>query len=166
VTVAKQSHTITPVGAYPLLLTPQDARAALTYLRSSEAVKCAARAIAMKGAEMRGAVLKLVDVLEGAVEARGWPEIFHSAHEIRGLAATAGLAATGRMANTLCQYLDALHVAGVEPDATVVGLHTDAIARSARTEDEAARHGDKVAMELAALVARRLSEIKVSETGA
>jgi chemotaxis protein histidine kinase CheA len=148
------------------MLTPQAARSALVYLRSSEAVSCAARAIAMKGAEMRGAVLALVGVLETAVEAQIWPEIFHSAHEIRGLAATAGLAATGRMANSLCRYMDALHVAGVVPDATVVGLHAEAIARSARTEDEAARHGDKVASELSALVARRLSEIKVSETGA
>jgi len=164
--MAKASHTITPVGEYPKMLTPGDARAALVYLRSTEAVTCAARAIAMKGAEMRGAVLTLVDTLETAVEAQNWPEIFHSAHEIRGLAATAGLAATGRMANSLCQYLDALHVAGVAADATVVGLHTEAIARSARTEDEAARHGDNVASELSALVARRLSEIKVSETGA
>jgi chemotaxis protein histidine kinase CheA len=160
------SHTVTPVGEYPQMLSPSAAREALVYLRSSEAVSNAARAIAMKGAEMRGAVLKLVDVLDAAVEAQLWPEIFHAAHEIRGLAATAGLAATGRMANTLCQYLDALHVAGVEPDATVVGLHADAISRSARTEDEAARHGDKVAMELAALVARKLSDVKVSETGA
>ena len=36
----------------------------------------------------------------------------------------------------------------------------------ARTEQEAAQHGDKVANELAALVAHKLSEIKLSETGA
>ena len=82
------SHTVTPVGEYPQMLSPSAAREALVYLRSSEAVSNAARAIAMKGAEMRGAVLKLVDVLDAAVEAQLWPEIFHAAHEIRGLAAT------------------------------------------------------------------------------
>jgi len=164
--MGKTTHTITTAANYPQMLTQHGAHEALVYLRSTEAVATASRVIAMKRAEIRGAVLSLIELLEGAVEACAWPDVFRSAHEIRGLAATAGLAATGRMANSLCQYLDALHVVDMPPDDLVVGLHTEAIARSARTEDEAARHGDKVASELAALVARKLSEIKVSETGA
>jgi chemotaxis protein histidine kinase CheA len=162
--MAVKSHLLTEPNEYPQLLPTHAIREALAFLRSSEALAHANGAIAMKKAELRGSVLTLIGELEGAEKSRSWKQTFRAAHEIRGLAATAGLAATGRIANGLCQYLDAVHVARGQADATVVLLHVEAIARSAHTEDEAARHGDKVASELAALVARKLSDVKSSET--
>jgi hypothetical protein len=41
-----------------------------------------------------------------------------------------------------------------------VTLHATAIARAARAEDDDVRTGEKVAAELAALVARRLAEAR------
>jgi hypothetical protein len=49
---------------------------------------------------------------------------------------------------------------GSAPDASIASLHLDAIVRSARTEHDAARHGDAVAQELSMLVARKLAEVK------
>ena len=43
-------------------------------------------------------------------------------------------------------------------DTTIVALHVTAIARAARAEDDNVRTGQTVAAELAALVAKRLSE--------
>jgi len=43
-------------------------------------------------------------------------------------------------------------------DPTIVTLHVAAIARAARAEDDSVRAGQAVAAELAALVAKRLSE--------
>ncbi len=151
----------TAVEDYPPLLPPSRSRQAMKMLRNSETLARAGRMIAAKGAELRGGVLELVEQLERAADAEDWDSVFAAAHEIRGLAGTAGLTATGRIASQLCQYLDAVGELGIQPDDAVAGLHVDAIGRSARTDDEAARHGDAVAENLAALVARRLAEIKV-----
>jgi HPt (histidine-containing phosphotransfer) domain-containing protein len=147
---------------YPALLPKAGRKQALGVLRSSETLAKASRIIAMKSSELRGAVLALVEQLEEAVRAQDWQSVFAATHEIRGLAGTAGLSATGRIANGLCHYLDAVTRLGFAPDATVASLHLNAIIRSARTQDDAARHGDAVAQELSALVARKLSEIKDS----
>jgi hypothetical protein len=90
--------------------------------------------------------------------------VYAATHEIRGLAATAGLAATGRIANVFCHYLDAVAQLGLAPETAIAKLHLNALVRSARTEDDTARHGDLVAQELSALVARKLAELKDSST--
>jgi hypothetical protein len=157
--MTKPPEFIAPENYKPLLPKNQQ-KAALAALRSSATLAKASRVIAQKTAALRGAVLDLVTQMEAFTKSGDWPAAFAAAHEIRGLAGTAGLSATGRIANGFCHYLDALLRAGAQPDAAIVQLHVDAITRSARTEDETARHGDAVADELAALVARRLAELR------
>ncbi len=149
---------------YPPLLSKARSRQAMNLLRSPETLNKAKRIIALKTGELRGAVLELVARVEDAARAGDWALVYDTTHEIRGLAGTAGLNATGRIANGLCHYLDTVARLGMVPDVPVASLHLDAIARSARTEDEAAQHGDAVAQQLAALVARKLAEIKDSAT--
>ncbi len=83
-------------------------------------------------------------------------EIYEQAHEIRGLAETTGLKATGRIAQGLCNYLEALSFGDGKPENAVVALHVDAISRASRSHDEAMRLGEEVANELAALVQRKI----------
>ncbi|MEI9990891.1 MAG: Hpt domain-containing protein [Rhizomicrobium sp.] len=160
--MAKPADGSEPVAtaSYPRLLSEGARKQAMAKLKSGETLAKASRVIAMKTSELRGAVLALVEQLEAAMQAQDWPTAFSATHEIRGLAGTAGLTATGRIANGLCHYLDSIAQLGIEPDATVTNLHLGAVIRSARTEDEAAQHGDAVAEQLAALVARKLAEIK------
>jgi chemotaxis protein histidine kinase CheA len=100
--------------------------------------------------------------LEAAAEQADIGAIFEQAHEIRGLAGNAGLAATGRIANGLCRYLDAVGRANLGAERSLVTLHLEAIARAAHADDEATRLGDTVANELANLVERKLAEINLS----
>ncbi|SRR5258707_284326 len=153
-------NAFAPLQTHAPLLTPAARKQAMATLQSNATLAKAARIIALKSTELRGAVLGLIEELEAAVKAADWPSAFAAMHEIRGLAGTAGLAATGRIANGFCRYLDALKTLGAEPDPTVAMLHRDALVRSARTEDEAERHGDAVVQQLAALVQRKLAEIK------
>lgn len=152
------------VEDYPPLLSKARSKQAMALLKSSATLAKASRIIAIKTAELRGAVIELIEQMDQAARAGDWPAVYGAAHEVRGLAGTAGLGATGRIANGLCHYLDAIHDMEQEPDATIASLHLDAIARSARTMDDTARHGDAVAQQLAALVARKLAEIKESTT--
>ena len=78
--------------------------------------------------------------------------------EIRGLAETASLRATGRIADGLCQYLDAMTQAGADADPSVVHLHLGAILRAAKAGSDS-KLGDVVTGELKALVERKLTEI-------
>ncbi len=155
---------IVATGSYPRLVPKARAKQAMTQLRSDETLAKAGRIIALKSAELRGAVLELVEQTEEAARAADWITVYEAAHEIRGMAGTAGLAATGRIANGLCHYLDTIAELGLAPDVAVANLHLGAIGRSARIQDDAARHGDAVAQELSALVARKLAEIKDSAT--
>jgi hypothetical protein len=107
---------------------------------------------------MRAAILQYVEEME---QARGdSARLFAAAHEIRGFAETAGMITTGRIAEVLCRYMDDLQRLGEPTDATIVALHVAAISRAARAEDDSVRTGQAVAAELAALVARRLSEVE------
>jgi HPt (histidine-containing phosphotransfer) domain-containing protein len=145
---------------YRPLLSEAGRKQAMAKLKSGDMLARASRVIAMRTAELRGAVLALVDQLEEAMRNKDWPTVFSATHEIRGFAETAGLNATGRIANGLCHYLDSIEQLGAGPDAAIVNLHVDAVLRSARTEDDAARHGSAVAEQLAALVARKLADVK------
>jgi hypothetical protein len=149
-----------PAAAYKPLVPRERRQAVVALLKSGETLAKAARVIAAKTAELRGAVLELVDEMERVARAGDWPAAFAAAHEIRGLAGTAGLTATGRIANGFCQYLDAVGMLHAIPELAVVTLHVDAITRSARTEDDTIRHGDAVAQHLAALVSRKIKDIK------
>ena len=142
--------------AYPQMLNKAEAARALLNLRSAET---AARAqVAMEAAipPMRTAILRYVDDMERA--SHDMKKLFAVAHEIRGFAETAGMITTGRIAEILCRYMDDMERVGKPLDATIVSLHASAIARAARAEDDDVRMGEKVAAELAALVARRLAE--------
>jgi hypothetical protein len=155
---------VVPADKYPELLPKSHRKQAINLLKSGETLAKAARIIQEKTAELRRAVLNLIEQMIEAAQDQDWATVFATVHEIRGLAATAGLAATGRIANGLCHYFDALSRFSLEPDLTVVQLHLDAIARSARTEDDAARHGEAVVEQLATLVARKLADINASKT--
>ncbi len=150
---------------YPTLISKPARARAMALLKSSTTLAKANRVIALKTAELRGAVLALIDELSAAVAEKNWPAVFTAMHEIRGLAGTAGLSTTGRIANGFCHYLDAMNGLGLAPDESVAALHLGAVTRSARTEDDAARHGDAVAQQLSALVERKLAEIKIAQAG-
>ncbi len=147
-----------PPGVYPVFSSKVASHLSQA-LRDPEVVAAAARVIAHKAEDMRIAVLGYVDRMEEAVRTADPAATFEQAHEIRGLAGNAGLVATGRIANGLCKYLDAIDRAGRAPDQALVVLHLEAIARAAHAEDEATRLGDTVANELAALANRKLAEI-------
>jgi chemotaxis protein histidine kinase CheA len=143
-------------GAYPVF-SRKTASSLLHALRDPEVVATAARVVADKAEDLRIAVLAHVDRIGEAARAADPVATFEQAHEIRGLAGNAGLVATGRIANGLCRYLDAIRRAGRQPDQELVALHLEAIARAARAEDEATRLGDTVANALAALVDKKLA---------
>jgi acyl-CoA reductase-like NAD-dependent aldehyde dehydrogenase len=151
----KQLQIIAP-NAYPQVLSkPNAARAAKT-LRSAQTAERAQAAMEAQVPAMRAAILEYVEELE---KAQGdMALIFAKAHEIRGFAETAGLVTTGRIAEILCRYMDDMERIKKPLDTTLVALNVSAIGRAARIEDGDAATGDMVAAELAALVARRLSD--------
>jgi hypothetical protein len=86
------------------------------------------------------------------------------AHEIRGLAANAGLEAVGRLADGLYKYIDMAMRLEAALDADVISLHINAIARASSTADEAKAYGERVARELSALVDHKLQSINRLKT--
>jgi len=143
-------------NAYPQMMSkPQAVRALLT-LRSHETAAKAQVAMQAAIPPMRAAILQYVDELEQA--AGNLLKQFEIAHEIRGFAENAHMITTGRIAEILCRYMDDMERLGKNWDAAIVALHTSAIARAARAEEDDVRMGEKVAAELAGLVARRLAE--------
>ena len=151
----KQGEMIQP-GSYPTLAMKGEAALLLHALKSEDVLESAAKVIARKAEELKGAVLLYVDRLEDAASSGNDIGLYDEAHEIRGLAATAGLVATGRIANTLCRYLDAHSRAGKAPERGIVLLQLDALTRAAHAKDDATRLGDVVAAELDTLVQSRM----------
>jgi hypothetical protein len=142
--------------AYPQMMSkPNAARAART-LRSAQTAVKAQVAMEAQVPALHAAVLGYVEDLEKAQGDMGL--VFEKAHEIRGIAETAGLVTTGRIADILCRYMDDMERIKKPLDTTLVALNVSAIARAARTEDGDAAMGDAVAAELAALVAKRLGD--------
>lgn len=152
---AKGAQIITPED-YPQMLSKPRAARALHTMRAPETAAKAQAAMEAAMPAMRAAILQYVDEMERA--AGDTAKLFEAAHEIRGFAETAGMITTGRIAEVLCRYMDDLMRFNKPLDATIVALHVSAIARAARAEDDSVRTGQAVAAELAALVARRLSE--------
>ena len=146
--------------AYPQMVSRSAAAKMAQALRSPDAIANGARVIQQSGDILRMGVHDYVRALE---QAMGNPAlVFEKAHEIRGFAETAGLRATGRIADGLCRYLDESTKLGMAADAAVVALHVSAIVRAAYAKDEASRMSDVVAGELSALAARKLAEAKTS----
>jgi len=125
-------------------------------LRSQETIQHGNRVIEDASQALREGVRDYVRALETVIGDHR--QTYEKAHEIRGFAETAGLAATGRIADGLCGYFDEMEKLGAEPDRNVITLHVSAIARAAYAEDEAIRMGNMVAKELATLVQRKLAE--------
>ena len=143
---------------YPQMATPEQAAELAAELKSPEAIEKAEEIIAEQKPDLRSNVVAHVERLEAANAEGDIATLYEEAHEIRGLADTAGLRAAGRIANGLCQYLDTVTHNDIAPDATAITLHVEAISRAARADDETTMLGNVVADELAALVNRKLSE--------
>ena len=159
----KKKAQIIPPDLYPQMVSRRDAAKLSRILRSGETLARGANVIQEAGAHLREGVRDYVRELEDAI---GDHEIsFDKAHEIRGFAETAGLKATGRIADGLCRYLEEMAKLDAEPDTAVVTLHISAIVRAAHAEDEASRMSEVVAKELAALVGHKLSEAKAQKDG-
>jgi hypothetical protein len=154
---AKPSQMIPP-DAYPQMVAKSDAAAISRMLKSPDTVVRGSRVIVNATESLRGGVREYVHQLEAA--GSNLTLICGMAHEIRGFAETAGLSATGRIADGLCRYFDESEQLGVGPDTAIVRLHVSAIARAARAEDEVSQMSDVVAKELSALVNHKLTEIK------
>jgi hypothetical protein len=147
-----------PPDAYPQMMSKQDAGNAMKVLRSDQTAAKAQVAFEAAVPSMRAAILQYVEALEKA--GGDMPRMFEIVHEIRGFAATAGLATTGRIADILCRYMDDMVRINKPMDTMLVNLHVSAIARAARAEDDDVKMGQVVAAELAALVARRMAEAR------
>jgi hypothetical protein len=149
---------IIPPDAYPQLVGKGDAASIAHALRSPAIAERGARVIEEQCETLHVAVHALVDDLEKAGPAHDL--VLLTAHEIRGLAGTAGLAAAGDIADGLCRYCDEIEKLGLGPDPAIVDLHINAILRATRNEGERGAISDAVARELATLVSHKLTEIK------
>jgi chemotaxis protein histidine kinase CheA len=155
-TVEPSNATLIGTDQYPPVLAGEDAAKFLHNLAKPETAQRAARMIELRRNELCDTVLDYIRRLESAATTNNLSDIFGQAHEIRGLAATAGMDAVGRIANGLCQYLDASNNLQSETDPAVIALHVDAIVRASTSGNEALKFGSRVAVELGALVARKL----------
>jgi hypothetical protein len=152
----KQQAQIIAADAYPQMVSRHNAARAIQTLRSTQVAANAQAAMDAQVPAMRAAILEYVDALENAQG--DMTKTFEMAHEIRGFAETAGLVTTGRIADILCRYLDDMERIKKPVDLALVALNVSAIGRAARAEDGDVAMGDAVAAELAALVARRLTD--------
>jgi hypothetical protein len=143
--------------AYPAVMAKADAAQFIANLKSDDTARRSEQAIAASRDTMRTALEGYVQTLGAASRALDIDGLFAQAHEIRGLAETAGLGVAGTMANGLCLYIDALD--GAAPDRATVRLHVEAIERVVSGEDAGAI-ANVVAEELTALVIRKLGETK------
>jgi HPt (histidine-containing phosphotransfer) domain-containing protein len=146
-----------PNDRYPPLMTARAASEFLGVLRSDTVLRRLDRVAAARCHELADVVREGARRLEDAARQGDMQSVFDEAHEIRGLAGNAGLAASGRIADGLCAYLSAMTQADAAIDPGVVGLHAGSISRAANARDEATRLGTEVDQELRALVKRRLS---------
>ena len=149
---------------YPAMLDAEAAEAFLVELSLRDTSKRANGALETKRAQISNAVRGYIEVLEKAVKTNDLATMIAQAHEIRGLAANAGLDAVGRLADGLYKYIDTAKRLDAPADTDVILLHINAIARASSTASEAKAYGDKVAAELNALVAHKLQAINRLKT--
>lgn len=155
--MSKTAQMIAP-DAYPQMVSKAQAQLLSQALRSAATEAQANRVIEDNAENLRGAVLDYVEQMERAGSALD--VISDKAHEIKGFADTAGLPATARIAEGLCNYLEECDAAKITPDGPVVALYVSAVARSARDSGRETQTSNKVANELAALAALKLTEVK------
>ncbi len=153
---ADPAFDLIPAADYPAVMRSSDAKQFLDALKSEAMHKRVHNVIAGRRFQLCDAVRAAATRLEAAFKAGDMADTFAQAHEIRGIAETCGLDASGRIAEVLCRYLDAMAQDGGEVDLALVGLHVGAIVRAAHAEDEATRLGTQVADELNGLVTRRI----------
>lgn len=151
---------IIPVTSYPAMMRKSLASKAVFELRSERLKQHASEILNTSSEALRAAVLQCVGEMEEAGKSGDMQTVFAQAHEIRGMAATAGMAPAGQLANGLCRYLDAAEQAGLKADHPLVALYLDAIVRAARSPDEAGKFGNVVANELAQLAQKKLDGVK------
>jgi len=151
---------IIPPDSYPQMVSRSEAARISRALRSQEAIQHGDHVIEETSQSLREGVRGYVRALETVIGDHR--QTYEKAHEIRGFAENAGLAATGRIADGLCGYFDEIEKLASEPDIEVIALHVSAIARAAYAEDEAIRMGNMVAKELASLVRHKLDEAKAA----
>jgi chemotaxis protein histidine kinase CheA len=156
---AADSVAFIAASEYPAMLTGEDASKFLENLGKPETAQRAARMIELRRDELCDAVLDYIRQLESAAATSDLPDIFGRAHEIRCLAGTAGMEAAGRIADGLCRYLEASKERKSAAEPAVVALHVDAIVRASSSAEEARKFGSRVAVELGALVARKLGAV-------
>lgn len=149
---------IIPPHAYPPPLRKAQARAFVESLMSDAVLERTEKVLDAHKDNLRSAVLSHLGCLEEDLEGGDFRAVYEQAHEIRGLAGTAGLKYTGRIAFGLCNYLEAMTRSGGTPDAAVIELHVDAIARAARSGEDFQALGEEVTSQLSALVRRRIGE--------
>src|ERR1700733_2110373 len=71
---------IVSTASYPRLVPKARAKQAMMQLRSDEMLAKAGRIIALKSAELRGAVLELVEQTEEAARAGDWITVYETTH--------------------------------------------------------------------------------------
>jgi len=149
---------------YPAMLDEEAAQAFLTELSLRDTSKRATNALETKRMQISHAVRGYIEALDKAVRGNDLKTMIEQAHEIRGLAANAGLEAVGRLADGLYKYIDTAMRLEAPVDPQVIVLHINAIARASTTASEAKAYGEAVANELSALVARKLQAINQLKT--
>ena len=153
----RDTAEIIPPAAYPQPVDKESAALLVRRLRTKSTAEEAERVVAEKSEDLREVIRRYVGALDASASDLG--AVFAIAHEVRGFAATAGLSATGRIADGLYRYLDRVRKAGAQPDRALVSLHVSAIVRAAHAEDEASRMSEVVASELSELVSRKLKDV-------
>ena len=155
---------IIDVDQYPAMLDAEASEAFLVELSLRDTSKRANNAVETKKIQISHAVHGYIETMEKAYREADLKTMIAQAHEIRGLAANAGLEAVGRLADGLYKYIDMAMRLEAALDADVILLHINAIARASSTADEAKAYGERVAKELSALVDHKLQAINRLKT--
>ena len=163
-TPTKSKAQIVAVKDYPAMLTEEAAAEFTRTFANPETKQRASRVIEQRREVLSSAVRDYIKVLEKAMDKGDMKPVYAQSHEIRGLAANAGLEAVGRIADGLCKYIDAAQSLDAPLEKPVVALHIDAICRAASAVQDAKTHGARVATELGVLVARKLQAINDLKT--
>lgn len=153
--VKKKAEYIQP-NAYPQMLSKANGLRALQTLQSQQVHAKAQYAMNSYTPMLQDVIRDYIDALEEA--GTDTAMIFAILHEVRGFAENAGMVTTGRIADSLCRYMDEMERIQKPLDKTIIALHVQAIGRAARADQDDPDMTDTVAAELNALVMRRLAE--------
>jgi len=154
----KKPEFIQP-DAYPQMLSKANGLRALQTLQSQQVHAKAQYAMNSYTPMLQDVIRDYIEAMEEA--GTDTAQIFAILHEVRGFAENAGMVTTGRIADSLCRYMDEMERVKKPVDATIIALHVQAIGRAARSDHDDPDMTDTVAAELNALVMRRLAEAGV-----